>query len=355
MNIKKNILDDVKSFDNSLLEWYKLYGRHHLPWRIKPTPYNVLVSEMMLQQTQVERVCDSYYPRFINTYPDIYSLAKSNWDEMYPYWRGLGYYARGERLLETAKIVVKEHHGHIPKDYRTLKSLPGIGSYTADAIRAFAYNHKVIALDTNIIQLLKAFCPDKLFYETAHILLNGVLEGRDFNNAMMDLASYVRTGRALEGCIKDYFDDDMLIKLMPNRTHTSSETRLKFIDVGVACIRNGDKYYIQKRQRDKRYAGEWEFPGGKKEPGESLRDCVKREVMEECGVEVSVRPHFHEEIILYDTGKIRLRFHRCLIQKGTLTPLEGQDGAWMTLQDIVNIGMIDTNKGAINKLLEMKH
>lgn len=140
----------VKYFETELLKWFKKNGRAYLPWRTKGiTPYEVWVSEIMLQQTQVSRVI-GYYNRFIEKFPTVFDLAASNWEEFYPYYAGLGYYNRGRNMLSCAKVIAQKYNGVFPATKEALTSLPGIGDYTASAILSFGYNKNELAIDTNI-------------------------------------------------------------------------------------------------------------------------------------------------------------------------------------------------------------
>ena len=137
----------------ALLRWHKQYGRHGLPWRGNHDPYAVLVSEMMLQQTTVATVA----PRFaawMMRFPSLTDLAVATEQEVLAAWEGLGYYNRARRLHAAAQAIVKDHDGVVPKDEEALLALPGVGAYTAAAVRAFAYNLSAVVLDTNIIRVL---------------------------------------------------------------------------------------------------------------------------------------------------------------------------------------------------------
>jgi len=136
-----------------LLSWHSNYGRHDLPWRLNASPYAVLVSEFMLQQTTVAAVIPRFHA-WMNRFPTIHDMAISNESEILSAWEGLGYYSRARRLLDSAKEIVTFHHGIIPSDPKSLEKLPGIGPYTASAIAAFAYDEPAVVLDTNIIRVL---------------------------------------------------------------------------------------------------------------------------------------------------------------------------------------------------------
>jgi A/G-specific adenine glycosylase len=144
--------EQVRRFQRRLLHWYARHGRD-LPWRHTQDPYRILVSEVMLQQTQVERVLE-YYPRFLRRYPSIEALARSSEFEVREAWDGLGYYARARNLYRTARRLTEEHDGRVPDDPNLIRRLPGIGRYTAGAVLSFAFGQDAAILDTNAARVL---------------------------------------------------------------------------------------------------------------------------------------------------------------------------------------------------------
>ena len=187
----------VQFFESKLVDFFQKSGRVELPWRKKGiNAYEVWVSEIMLQQTQVSRVI-GYYERFLKKFPTVEKLAKTTWEEFLPYYQGLGYYARGRNMLETAKVIVSQHKGIFPKNATELRLLPGIGEYTAGAILSFAYGQDVLAWDTNLKRVIgRFFYGDKKaeigmqFFET-HLKT----KRRALNAALMDFGSSICTGR----------------------------------------------------------------------------------------------------------------------------------------------------------------
>jgi A/G-specific adenine glycosylase len=143
----------TKSFSQRLLIWFDKYGRTDLPWQIESTPYRVWVSEIMLQQTQVNTVIP-YYQRFMQHFPSLQTLAKASLDEVLHYWTGLGYYARARHLHKTAQIVCTDYQGNLPTDLEQLIALPGIGRSTAGAILALAHGIRHPILDGNVKRVL---------------------------------------------------------------------------------------------------------------------------------------------------------------------------------------------------------
>ncbi|HET9603439.1 MAG TPA: hypothetical protein VFO96_04065 [Gemmatimonadales bacterium] len=190
---------DAATFRRRLMRWFRRHGRD-LPWRRTRDPYHVLVSEVMLQQTQVSRV-EGYYRRFLDAYPTLHHLAAASPGAVRESWDGLGYYRRAANLQRLAQQVVAEREGVMPSDPGELRRLPGVGRYTAGAVASFAFERRAAAVDTNVARVIRrAFHPrtrtGKRIWETAEALLPR--RGRDawtFNQAIMELGALVCTAR----------------------------------------------------------------------------------------------------------------------------------------------------------------
>ena len=187
------------SFTRKLLAWYKRNARV-LPWRETRNPYAILVSEFMLQQTQVSRVLE-YFPRFMARFPTIASLAGAKPKAVMEEWDGLGYYARARNLHRLAKEVTRLHEGRLPERPEELRTLPGVGKYTAGAVACFAYEKPVPAVDVNVDRVLSRVFwgegrREKDVWVLARKLMpkNGARAWR-FNQALMELGALVCTAR----------------------------------------------------------------------------------------------------------------------------------------------------------------
>lgn len=143
----------MEDFAQRLIAWQRRHGRHDLPWQGSRDPYRIWVSEVMLQQTQVETVIP-YYRRFIDRFPDLASLAQAPLDEVLALWSGLGYYARGRNLHAAARCILSEQAGRFPRDFAAIAALPGVGRSTAAAIAVFAYGERQAILDGNVRRVL---------------------------------------------------------------------------------------------------------------------------------------------------------------------------------------------------------
>lgn len=190
---------ELRAFRQRLMRWFRRKGRD-LPWRRTRDPYRVLVSEFMLQQTQVSRVTE-YYPRFLARYPTIAALARATPEGVHAVWQGLGYYRRAANLHRLARTVVAEHGGILPEDPAVLRRLPGVGRYTAGAVATFAFEQAHPAVDTNVGRVIRrAFHPrarsDKPLWLTAERLQPRAGNAAwTFNQAIMELGAVVCTAR----------------------------------------------------------------------------------------------------------------------------------------------------------------
>jgi len=185
----------TQAFTKKLLAWYARNARD-LPWRRTRDPYAIVVSEFMLQQTQVSRVSE-YYPRFLERFPTVYDLASAKPKAVREAWDGLGYYARASNLHALARVVSKTMNGKLPDDPEELDELPGVGRYTAGALACFAYEKPVPAVDTNVKRVLERVFRTRDVWGLAAAIVpkNGKRAWR-FNQALMELGALVCTARS---------------------------------------------------------------------------------------------------------------------------------------------------------------
>ncbi|QQS59103.1 A/G-specific adenine glycosylase [Candidatus Peregrinibacteria bacterium] len=348
---------------SAILPWYKKNARL-LPWRETRDPYYIWVSEIMLQQTQVSRVLD-YYRRFLERFPTPESLAEAEWEDLLPVWQGLGYYSRGKNLLKTARILVRQYDGVFPKTSSELQKFPGIGSYTSAAIMSFAFGKPEPALDTNLLRIFQRFfgCTEKGVVSRAKALYERAGKNAPLlNHAFMDLGSEICGSRRAEckACPlqkKCHFYtsgkkeewENTQISLSAGKKISVKKTA---IEVAAACIRRDGKYLIARRPLEK--GGNWEFPGGKREKGEDWRHAVKREILEELGINISVRPHFFEETWEEKEFFWRLRFFRCQILSGEPFPHEHDELLWISPEEFSKYNFPSANAKGIARLREMR-
>ena len=182
----------------ALQKWYKVHGRHELPWRMTDDSYKIWVSEVMLQQTQVKTVLERFYFPFLESFPTMQTLANANEDDVLKMWEGLGYYTRCRNLHKTAKIC----QDTLPKEVDALIALPGIGKSTAHAIAAFSHHTPVPILDANVKRILYRIfgvkvAKDKELWELAYQLFDQK-NPYTYNQAMMDLGATLCKAKSVD-------------------------------------------------------------------------------------------------------------------------------------------------------------
>jgi A/G-specific adenine glycosylase len=202
---KKNPSTDPAAFGAALVAWFRKEGRDY-PWRRTRDPYAILVSEIMLQQTQIATVLDrGYYARWMERFPDFKALAAAGEAEILKTWEGLGYYRRARNLQKLARAIVTEHDGELPRALDQILALPGIGPYTAGALASFAYNDAAPLVDGNVARVFARLQNDatpvdtpagqkKLWALAAHLVAH-TSEPRLYNSALMELGQTIcKTG-----------------------------------------------------------------------------------------------------------------------------------------------------------------
>jgi A/G-specific adenine glycosylase len=190
--------ENVRSFRDSLLRWFRRHGRD-LPWRRTRDPYAIVISEFMLQQTQVATVIP-YYNDWLRQFPDFGALARASENDLLRAWQGLGYYARARNLHATARVVTDQYCGRFPRSIEQTQQLPGIGKYTAHAIASFAFDQSVPIVEANtarvLTRLFNFFGPvdsgagrKKLWHYAASLVPKS--NARIYNSAFVDLGALV--------------------------------------------------------------------------------------------------------------------------------------------------------------------
>ena len=253
-----------------VVRWQRTHGRHHLPWQGTRDPYRVWLSEVMLQQTQVATVL-TYYPRFIDRFPNVQALAAASLDDVLALWSGLGYYSRARNLHRCAQVVVDEHGGSFPSTSAALAQLPGIGRSTAAAIAAFCFGERAAILDGNVKRLLTralGFGEDlaqaaaqKALWSQAEALLPAVgIES--YTQGLMDLGAQVCLPRKplCESCP---LAADCVARAegaperYPVKTRTLRRGRRRH---ALLWLMQGDRVWLVQRPDTGVWAGLWSLP-----------------------------------------------------------------------------------------------
>jgi len=344
-----------------LLEWFATHARD-LPWRENRTPYRVWISEVMLQQTQVTTV-EPYYERFLQRFPSVEALADASLEEVLKVWEGLGYYARARHLHRAARQLISTDGGQLPVRFEDLKALPGIGTYTAGAIASIAFGQTVPAVDGNARRVLcrvfgirrdvtRSAAKRELEQLAANLLPP---EAGLFNEALIELGATVCTPRE-PSCDRCPLNDlcwanaEGEQEALPVRR---DRRQVPHYDVAAAVtVREDGAVLVAQRNVDGMLGGLWEFPGGKCEEGESLPECLVREMREELDVQVEVG----EPVIViphaYTHFRITLHAFWCRLRDGRPRCLDCAAFRWISPEDLGDLPMSRVDREVARNLLE---
>lgn len=283
----------MREVRRALLSWYRK-NRRDLPWRHTRDPYRVWVSEAMLQQTRVETVVP-YYERFLSRFPDVRALATADTDEVLGEWAGLGYYGRARNLQAAARQVVEEWGGELPDDVEGLRSLKGVGRYTAGAIASIAFDRPAPVVDGNVARVLtrllgireevRSAPVVRRLWEEAETLARGRSPG-DLNQALMELGATVCTPRAplCETCpiaphcrARESGDPEAIPVTRPR-------PRPKRLDAAAVFLERRGKVLAVRRPPEGLLGGLWDLPGGELRARESPEEGLARALRERIGL-----------------------------------------------------------------------
>ncbi len=314
-----------------LLRWYR-DNRADLPWRRDPDPYRVWLSEVMLQQTQVETVIP-YYQRFITAYPTIAELAAASLDDVLKLWEGLGYYSRARNLHRAARLILAEYGSGLPRSLEDLQTLPGIGRYTAGAIASIAFDQAAPVLDGNVTRIITRLLDldaDITKSATQTTLWNIAADwlpdegAGEYNQALMELGQRVckPANPLCHACPLRSRCLAFTRNTVAERPRRTKRAPIPHVDVTAGMVRDGQgRLLIAQRPLEGFLGGLWEFPGGKVEGQESLSACLRRELREELAIDVEVGALFAVVDHAFTHFKITLHAFDCRFL-GALPPYD---------------------------------
>jgi A/G-specific adenine glycosylase len=344
----------------ALLAWYDQHAAD-LPWRVKGgrgDPYRVWLSEIMLQQTQVETV-KPYFERFTARYPTVEALANAPLDDVLKAWEGLGYYSRARQLHRAAQMIAA---GGFPETVEGWMALPGVGRYTAGAVASIAFGARAALVDGNVVRVFARLLDmaddvtakptqDRLWAQ-AEAWLPAERTG-DYNQALMELGRMVCTPRAPR-CA----DCPLRALCRAHANGTQHERPVKrakapppHYDVAAGMVWDeAGRVLIAQRPPDGLLGGLWEFPGGKREDGETLPDCLRRELREELGIEVEVGELFAVVRHAFTHFRITLHAFTCRLASGEPRPLQAQAVAWAAVDALDDYAFGKADRDVIAEL-----
>ncbi len=357
---------DIDDLQQSLLSWFSEHARD-LPWRGSYNPYHVWISEVMLQQTQMERGV-GYFLRWIQRFPDISSVAEADEQEIMKHWEGLGYYSRARNLHKTARILVDEYDGMIPDDYATLLDFPGIGEYTASAIASIGFNQDYPVKDANVervyARLFDIDTPIKAKETVARVksiaremLPSG--RARVFNQALMDFGALLCTPKnpACGACLLNHLCMAHIRETVAERPIVGKKEKQIVVEMVSGILVCNELIYIQQRLEKDVWGGLWEFPGGRPEVKEGRESALAREFFEETEIEIEVCSKLIDVVHYYTRYKVILHCYGCKLKNGSdelPVPLlhAAQQYRWIDVTEIDDYAFSAGHRKIINQLMQ---
>jgi len=360
----------LREFRRRLVSWFRRHGRV-LPWRETADPYRIWVSEIMLQQTTVKAVIP-YYERFLSRFPDIRSLAAASEGEVLQYWEGLGYYSRGRNLRLAAIAVCERYAGRFPETVAELQILPGIGRYTAGAIRSFAFDLPAPIVEANTLRLycrLLAYDGDPassagqaVLWSFAETLQPGKSAGR-LNQALMELGATVclPVNPMCETCPVRRYCRAFAEGRQPDIPRPKCRPEISEVVEATCAIRHNGGFLVRRRRTDERWAGLWDFPRFPVQSvtyPESLTSGRLGRVAAEATERIreitglTIRESRLVDEMTHSVTRYRIRL-LCLTAElmGNSRPTEqGTEYAWRSLEELAEIPMPVTGRKFASRL-----
>jgi A/G-specific adenine glycosylase len=350
------------SWNKALVAWF-LENQREMPWRSHPSAYRTWLSEIMLQQTQVDTVIP-YFNRFLATFPTVEDLAAADLQQVLKMWEGLGYYSRARNLHKAAKEVVDKYHGKLPTSYEELQTLTGIGPYTGAAIASIAFNQPIPVVDGNVLRVFTRFwgieedirlpqVRDSLFEKLKPAISE--CKPSDFNQAMMELGALLCSPKNPKCALCPISKDCVAFKnnLTESIPFKSKSKPVPHYHIGVGIVQKNGQVLIAKRKETQMLGGLWEFPGGKQKEGESLTETVERELFEETTLRVVVKEPLISVNHAYTHFKITLHAYFCDYLGGTPQAKTSDEIKWVSLSEIHTYPFPKANGRVLEKLQEL--
>ncbi len=326
-----------KQIQVKLLQWFKK-NKRDLPWRKTKDPYAIWVSEIMLQQTQVETVIP-YYKKFLKSFPSIRPLAKADLSKVLKAWEGLGYYSRARNLHRASQIVLNHFHGKIPDTLKDLLNLPGIGRSTAGSILSFAFRKDTPILDGNAKRVLSRLFAvsgspgekktEQLLWKISESLIPKGFSN-PFNQALMDLGSMICTPKDPE-CDRCPFHRFCKggASGNPEKFPTKGiKKTIPHVESVSAVIKKNGKVLLNKRPPVGLLGGLWEFPNWRIEGKQRMRLRLRNFIKKEMGMNVNVKESIGTFKQTFSHFKLTLQVFHC-------QPLnEKTKGKWVSIRNL---------------------
>ena len=344
--------------NNRILQWYSL-NKRDLPWRRTSDPYKIWLSEVMLQQTQVETVIP-YYEKWINHYPTIKSVALENIDNLLKIWEGLGYYSRCRNFHEAIKDIFYNHKGVIPKQIEDFKSLKGVGVYISGAVMSIAFNQTHIAVDGNHSRIIARVLgvknqTSRNLKRINNYLTKLVMEGNpgEINQALMDMGSNICKSYKVI-CVNCPFHFSCKAFQSGHPLSYPQKIRPKTIPtktIAAALVNHGDNIFISKRPLKGLLGGLWELPNIELVNGEIPEDLLKIKFADQFGLTIKVGHKLGMINHTFTHFKMNVLLYNCQAKD---QPLSKNTEKWVSFSDLDQYAFSKANH-KLFKLVELRN
>jgi len=323
----------------NILQWYQSENRE-MPWRGESDPYKVWLSEIMLQQTQVNTVIN-YYHRWLKRFPTFTDVANASQDEVLKYWEGLGYYSRARNFHQSCKMLVEENKD-IPQGVSEFMELKGVGEYIAAAVQSICFNTPVGVIDGNVNRVasrVKMFTePPLKNKKKISTYVDQILDKKrpgDFNQALMDLGRYICKPQNpdCESCPIQFDCQSYKHSTQGQFPVKEAKNPRPHYNVAVGIIWNDNQLLITKRKEQGLLGGLWEFPGGKMQKKESPKQAVKREIYEELSIQIKPKMMIHQVKHEYSHFSVTINAVSCIYSGGDIQLNGPTDYKWIQTSD----------------------
>ena len=349
----------ARAIAEPLLAWFDVHKRD-LPWRRTSDPYRIWVSEIMLQQTQVDRVIE-YYERFLDAFPTVQGLAEAGIDDVLRQWEGLGYYSRARNLLAAAQTIVVEHGGEFPSTFEEVRALPGVGEYTAGAVLSIAFGERVPAPDANAIRVIArlfAVAGDVSKGEARRAVIARAADAvpgdrpGDFNQALMELGALICiAGRP--GCLICPLTEVCAAKSrgLQDSIPPPKSQAVREVAAVAGVVQDGRRVLVARRPLDGKWGGLWEFPNTHLATDEEPVSALREHLCRAFGLKVQVG----EELAAFTYGvmnrRVPLTVLSCALESGDATASEHDEARWATIAELAEIALPSPHRTIAEMLL----
>ncbi len=349
----------MKGVRRALLAWYRA-NRRALPWRETRDPYAIWISEAMLQQTRVETVIP-YYERFLARFPDVESLATADLDDVLGIWAGLGYYSRARNLRAAARVLVDEFGGELPDDTDSLRSLPGVGRYTAGAVASIAFDRPEPVVDGNVARVFSRLlgirdeisrpAVQRRLWETAAELARGEGPG-DLNQALMELGAVLCTPRSprCPKCPIARFCDARAAGDAESLPRKAKRVEPRAVEAVAALVMRRGRALAVRRMPSGLLGGLWELPGADLAERERPAQAIRRALRDRVGLRIDRLQRAGSVDHGFTHRQLHLHVYHCRDPEGRVRLRDLDAHRWLGLPALARLPQAAVTRKALDLL-----